>query len=152
MNNRNSHSGYSGDTSENFKSRESPCLLLQSSLFLAHSSHLRWLVDRIVKLISQFVSWGRDSIVSRVTRYGLDDLGIESRWRHGIPHPFRPALEPTQPPVKRLLGLFLDGKAAGAWLWPPPPPHLVPRLKKEYNYTNTLLWAFMAWSRWALFF
>jgi hypothetical protein len=26
-------------------------------------------------------------------------------------------------------------------------PHLAPRLKKEYSYTSTALWAFMACSR-----
>jgi hypothetical protein len=42
---------------------------------------------------------GRDSSVGIATRYGLDGLGIESRYGRGFPHPSRPALVPTQPAV-----------------------------------------------------
>jgi hypothetical protein len=58
---------------------------------------------------------GRDSVVGIATRYGLDGRGIEPRWRRGFPHPSRPALQPTQPPILRVPGLFPGGKAAGAW-------------------------------------
>jgi hypothetical protein len=58
---------------------------------------------------------GRDSLVGIATRYGLDGPGIESRWVQAFPHLSRPALEPTQLPIKWLPGLFLEGKAAGAW-------------------------------------
>ena len=58
---------------------------------------------------------GRDSSVGIATRYGLDGPGIESRWWRDFPQPFRPALGPNQPPVKRLPCLFPRGKAAGAW-------------------------------------
>ena len=43
---------------------------------------------------------GRDSAVGIATRYGMDGLGIESRWGRDFPHPSRPALGPTQPPVQ----------------------------------------------------
>ena len=43
---------------------------------------------------------GRDSAVGIATRYGLDGRGIESWWWRDFPHPSRPALGPTQPPVQ----------------------------------------------------
>ena len=58
---------------------------------------------------------GRDSSVGIATRYGLDGLGTESRWGRDFPHPSRPALGPTQPPVQCVPGVFPVGKAAGAW-------------------------------------
>ena len=65
-----------------------------------------------VFLLNGFV--GRDSAVGRATRYGLDGPGIEPRWGRDFPHPSRPALGPTQPPVQWVPGLS-GGKAAGAW-------------------------------------
>jgi hypothetical protein len=38
----------------------------------------------------------RDISGSIVSRHGLDGLGIESRYEGDFPHPFRPALGPTQ--------------------------------------------------------
>jgi len=43
---------------------------------------------------------GRVSSVGKATHFGLDVSGIESRWGRVIPHPFRPALGPIQPPIQ----------------------------------------------------
>ena len=51
--------------------------------------------------------------VGIATRYGLDGPGIECRWGRDFPHPSRPALGPTQPPIQRVPGLFPGRKAAG---------------------------------------
>ena len=62
---------------------------------------------------------GRDSSVSIANHYGLDGPGIEFRWGRDFPHPSRPVLGPTQPPVQWVLVLLPGGKAAGAWRLPP---------------------------------
>jgi len=56
---------------------------------------------------------GQDISVGIATRYGQDGSGIEFRWRQVFSHPYRQALEPTQSPVKWILGLLPGGKAAG---------------------------------------
>ena len=78
---------------------------------------------------------GPDGSVGIATRYGLDGPGIESRWWRDFPHLSRPALGSTQPPIQRVLCLFLGVKPARAWR----SPHLslMPRIKKEYGYTPT---------------
>jgi len=43
---------------------------------------------------------GWDSSVGIVTRYGLDGPGLESEWGRNYPHPSRPALGHTQPPIQ----------------------------------------------------
>ena len=63
---------------------------------------------------------GRDNIVGIATRYGMDGLGIESRWATGVAHPTRPALGPTQHPVQWAWGHFPGGKRPGLSVGHPP--------------------------------
>jgi hypothetical protein len=46
----------------------------------------------------------RDSSVGITTRYGLDGLRFESRWRRVYPHLPGQSVEPTQPPIQRVPG------------------------------------------------
>jgi len=51
--------------------------------------------------------------VCYIEHCGLDGPGIKSRWRQGIPHPSRPALRPSQPPLQRIPALSLRVKRPG---------------------------------------
>jgi hypothetical protein len=60
--------------------------------------------------------WGRDSVVSRATRYGLHGPGVEPRLGQKIffsAHPSRPSLWPIHPPVNGYLGSFPGEKRPG---------------------------------------
>jgi hypothetical protein len=48
---------------------------------------------------------GPGSVIGIATGYGLDGLGIESRWGRDFSHLSRPAPGPNQPPVQWVPGL-----------------------------------------------
>jgi len=87
------------------------------------------ILSRWIMLGMRIVSVGRDSSVGIATRYGLDGPGIESRWRRDFPHPSRPALEPTKPPIQWVPVLFPGVKRPGCGVHHP--THLARRLMKE---------------------
>jgi len=63
---------------------------------------------------------GRNSSVGIATRYGLDGPGIESRWERDFPkRPDRPLDLPSL--LYNGYRVFPEGKAPGAWRWPPTP-------------------------------
>ena len=64
---------------------------------------------------------------------GLRVRGSSPGGERVFPHPSRPALRPTQPPIQ---WVFPEGKAVEAWRWIPA-PHLALRLKKKWSYTST---------------
>jgi hypothetical protein len=74
---------------------------------------------------------GPGSSVGTATRYGLDGPGIEFRWGRDFPHPSRPALGPTQPPIQWVPGLS-RGKRPGRGV--DYPPHLASSLRKEWSF------------------
>jgi hypothetical protein len=68
------------------------------------------------------LTWSIPSLLdNQGSCYRLDGPGIESRWGRDFPRPSRPALDPTQPPLQLVSGLFPWDKAAGAWRWRPLP-------------------------------
>jgi hypothetical protein len=73
---------------------------------------------------------GRGSSVGIATGYGLGGPGIESRWGRDFSHNSRPALGPTQPPVKWVPGLSPGVKRPGRGA-DHRPPTSVPRLGKS---------------------
>jgi hypothetical protein len=90
---------------------------------LGHSNNGDSRMDRQSKLYFQTVScivWSWDSIVSIVTHYRLDGLGIESWWGwifHTCPDQL------WDPPSLLYSGywVFPGVKTTGAWHWPPTP-------------------------------
>jgi hypothetical protein len=127
-------SNYDGTSdlfSEAFKSQHhaKPCskcriflissIVLKKSIFLFDYAFAMAIMDLIWNVPSFVV--GRDSSVSIVTGYGLNGPWIESCWRRDFLRLSRPVLEPTQPPIQWVPGLFPRGKAARTLCWPPTP-------------------------------
>jgi hypothetical protein len=76
-----------------------------------------WIKNKILYSVPPPV--GRDSSVGIAICYGLDGLGIESRWGVRFCAPVQTAL--GGPPNLLYSGyrVFPGDKAAGAWRWPP---------------------------------
>jgi hypothetical protein len=64
-----------------------------------------WKSSLLLHSSRTLLNYGPGSSVGIATGYGLDGLGIESRWGRDFSHTSRPALEPTQPPVQWVPGL-----------------------------------------------
>ena len=98
----------------------------------------------VVVVVTFFMA--RDSSVGLATRYGLDGSGIESRWVRDFPYLSRPALGPTQPPTQWVLGLFLEGKAVGAWRWLPSSAEVKERVEIYLYFPSGSSWRFLGWT------
>jgi hypothetical protein len=85
---------------------------------------------------------GRHSAVGIRTDYGLDGPGIESRCGRNFSQPSIPALGPHPALYSVGTGSFPGVKWPGRGVVHP--PHLAPRLKKEWSCTSTLPWAIVA--------
>ena len=92
-----------------------PCVLIYIYIYI-----LKFLCFYIYIKIPKFIYIyiyiyirGPGRTVGMATDYGLDGPGSNPGGDE-IFRPSRPALRPTQPPVKRVPGLFLGSSAAGA--------------------------------------
>ena len=84
-----------------------------------------------------------------VTVASLSLKPIISVWCYRIqifPHPSKPALRPTQPPIQWVPGFFPGGKAVEAWRWPHTPIYRR-GWGKSWAVPLFPLWAFVACSR-----
>jgi len=81
------------------------------------------------RFTTKTATWDRDSAVGIETRYGLDGLGIESRWRRDFPHPSIPAMGAHTASYTVRTGSFSGVKQPGRGV--DHPPHLALKLKEE---------------------
>jgi hypothetical protein len=86
---------------------------------------------------------GLDGSVGIATHYGLVGPGIETRG--GTRFSARVQTGPGPRPSLLYIGSFPGVKRPGRDV--DHPPHLALRLEKEYSYTSTPLWVFVACSR-----
>jgi hypothetical protein len=72
---------------------------------------------------------GRDYVVGIVSYDGLEVRGSNPGGGRNFPHPSRPAVGPTQPPIQLIMGLSRGQNSRDVALITC--PYLAPRLKKE---------------------
>jgi len=90
-------------------------------------------VSILAKLTEPIV--GRDRAVGIASRYGLDGSGIESRWGTRFSAPVQTG--PGTRPASYAMGTRYFPGTKRPERGVDHPPHLAPRLKKEYSYTST---------------
>jgi hypothetical protein len=103
--------------------------------------------QNIVHLIYKLRSW--DSIVSIVTRYGLEGPGIESRWGE-IFHTYPDWLWGSPSLLYNGYRVFPGGKG-GRGLMPTTHPLLAPRLRKSWAIPPLTLWVLLGLLRGSLY-
>ena len=79
--------------------------------------------------------YGPGRSVGIATELRAGRSGIESRWGRDFPHLSRPALGPTQPPVKWVPRLYRGKVRPGRAADHSPPSSAA--VKEEYSYTST---------------
>ena len=96
-------------------------------------SHVQTTATNFVHI--QGVQVDRDGSVGIATRYEVDGPGIESRWGARFSAPVQTGPEAHPALLYNEHRVFLREKRPGRGVHHP--PHLAPRLKKEYSYTCT---------------
>jgi len=92
-----------------------------------------------------FLYKGRDNAVGIVACCGVDGSGIESQWGARFSAPVHTSHGAHPASYRMGTGTFPGVKQPGGDV--DGPPHLELRLKKEYSYTTTPLWAFIVYFR-----
>jgi hypothetical protein len=108
------------------------------------SQHFSTSLSRCM-LIPWFSS-GQDN-VSIANRYGVDNPGIDSRCRRGLPHPSRPALGPIQPPVNRYWVSFPRVNRSGREIDHPPTSNVEVKERIELHLYSQCgpSWSVLGW-------
>ena len=127
-----------------------PGILRHNQDILKHKCHFYYIHPRIPhKNINEVLYELPNVLIAAgiATRYGLDGPGIESRWKRDFPHPSRPGLGPTQPPIQ-WVRVFPGRNAAGACRWPPTPSSAEVEGRVElYLYsTSGPSWPVIGWN------